>query len=116
MGQYIPLCDVRFVGERAIDVQWKSMSDGSIRHRFPLDINCGSPPNRRTTDTEQMQLLFNGVIGYHCPRLISNAIRDPDGGTHTQPWKIYLHDTTTLVACQYIPKLLLLKITVPKPY
>ena len=23
----------------------------SIRHRFPLDINCGSPPNRRTTDT-----------------------------------------------------------------
>ncbi len=22
----------------------------SIGHRFPLDINCGSPPNRRTTD------------------------------------------------------------------
>ena len=50
----------RFVGERAIDVQWKSMSNGfdikSIEHRFPLDINCGSPANRRTTDTVSQYL------------------------------------------------------------
>ncbi len=27
------------------------MGQNRCGHRFPLDINCGSPPNRRTTDT-----------------------------------------------------------------
>ena len=35
--------------------QNRSVDIKSIGHRFPLDINCGSPPNRRTTDTVQTE-------------------------------------------------------------
>ena len=43
----------RFIGERAIDVNqgpYMMSIHAQIGHRFPLDINCGSPPNRCTTD------------------------------------------------------------------
>ncbi len=42
----------QFIGERVIDVNQGAymMLIKSIGHRFPLDINCGSPPNRCTTD------------------------------------------------------------------
>ena len=36
--------DLMSTSLRSVDIK-------SIGHRFPLDINCGSPPNRRTTDT-----------------------------------------------------------------
>ncbi len=65
MGQY-QLCDDLEVnaqlmsnGNRCpmdlMSTSLRSVDIKSIGHRFPLDINCGSPPNRRTTDivTEQ---------------------------------------------------------------
>ena len=50
----------RFEGERAIDVRWKPMSNGF--DPFPSDINCGSPPNRCTTDVCGLCLNANSCM------------------------------------------------------